>query len=127
MVHRDSTVRVKGQMRIGELSKRTGISVRMLRYYEAEGLLTPDRTSTGYRRYDPSDVNAVHQIKTLGVAGMTLTAIRDFLPCALKARGEFEPCDELRARLGQQIDRIDRRMDDLATSRRALEAILAKL
>jgi DNA-binding transcriptional MerR regulator len=114
-------------MRIGELSERTGISIRMLRYYEAEGLLSPDRTGAGYRHYGPSDEEAVHQIKTLSATGMTLSAIRDFLPCALKARGEFESCDELRVRLVQQIERVDRRMGDLVTSRRALEAILAKL
>lgn len=114
-------------MRIGELSKRTGVSVRMLRYYEGEGLLSPDRTGAGYRRYGPIDEATVHQIRVLGAAGMTLPIIRDFLPCALQERGEFEPCHELRARLRQQIERVDDRIAALAESRKALEALLAKL
>lgn len=38
-------------MRIGELARRTGVSERMLRYYEQEGLLRPARTTSGYRDY----------------------------------------------------------------------------
>ncbi|WP_244893587.1 MerR family DNA-binding transcriptional regulator [Gilliamella apicola] len=40
---------IGGVMKIGELSKLSQISVRMLRYYEEEGLLSPKRTVSGYR------------------------------------------------------------------------------
>ena len=114
-------------MKIGELSRRTGVSVRMLRYYGEEGLLTPGRTDAGYRDYDPADEETIHQIKMLGAAGMTLPVIRDFLPCALESRGEFEPCDELKTRLQLQIAEVDERMAKLAQSRTTLSAMLAKL
>ncbi|TVU59258.1 MerR family DNA-binding transcriptional regulator [Paenarthrobacter nitroguajacolicus] len=38
-------------MRIGELSTRTGVSVRSLRYYEQQLLVEPQRTSAGHRIY----------------------------------------------------------------------------
>ncbi|WP_337918610.1 MerR family DNA-binding transcriptional regulator [Pseudaminobacter soli (ex Zhang et al. 2022)] len=40
--------------------------VQMLRYYEAEGLLAPARTSSGYRDYGPAEKDTVERIKTLG-------------------------------------------------------------
>ncbi|MFB6640979.1 MerR family DNA-binding transcriptional regulator [Streptomyces chartreusis] len=39
-------------MKIGELSSRTGVSVRLLRYYEEQGLLLSQRTAGGHRSYD---------------------------------------------------------------------------
>ena len=63
-------------MKIGELSRRTGVSVRMLRYYEAEGLLAPPRTDSGYRDYGPAEEETVRRIKMLGAAGMTLETIQ---------------------------------------------------
>jgi DNA-binding transcriptional MerR regulator len=39
-------------MRVGQLSQKTGVSVRMLRYYEQQGLLKPGRSQAGYRDYD---------------------------------------------------------------------------
>ncbi len=38
-------------MKIGELSRRTGVPTRMLRYYEEQGLLRPERADNGYRSY----------------------------------------------------------------------------
>ena len=53
-------------MKIGALAKETGVSVRMLRYYEAEGLLAPARTSGGYRDYGSADRDTVERIKNAG-------------------------------------------------------------
>jgi DNA-binding transcriptional MerR regulator len=114
-------------MKIGELSQRTGVSVRMLRFYETEGLLAPRRTDRGYRVYGPPDEEAVRRIKELGAAGMTLAEIRLFLPCALAGRSEFEPCDELKALLRRQIDRVDGRIAVLGHSRSVLAALLSRL
>lgn len=111
-------------MKIGELSARTGVSIRMLRYYEAEGLLTPQRTPSGYRAFSAADVTAVERIRLLGQAGMNLATIREFLPCSLEARGAFEPCDELKAKLIHQISDLDAQSDKLAQSRALLSDLL---
>lgn len=111
-------------MKIGELSRRTSVSIRMLRYYEAEGLLAPVRTETGYRDYGPADVETVGRIRLLGNAGMTLAAIRDFLPCSLERRHAFEPCDELKLKLRMQISSIDEQSRKLSESRSLLSDLL---
>ncbi len=54
-------------MKIGELTQRTGISVRMLRYYEGQGLLNPHRRESGYREYSENDVLTVDRLSTLSV------------------------------------------------------------
>jgi predicted transcriptional regulator len=52
-------------MLIGELSARTGVSQRLLRYYEEQGLLQPARDPNGYRRYGENMVTTVHQVRAL--------------------------------------------------------------
>ena len=52
-------------MRIGELSRRTGVSRRSLRYYEEQGLLGPARLPNGYREYDEHSVTVVRRIQIL--------------------------------------------------------------
>lgn len=111
-------------MKIGELSKRTGVSIRMLRYYEAEGLLKPQRTTSGYRDYDPAEMRTVERIRLLGSAGMTLATIRQFLPCVRGDGPVFEPCDELRNVLHEQIRLADQKAERLARSRNVLESFL---
>lgn len=114
-------------MKIGELSKRTGVSIRMLRYYETEGLLKPQRMASGYRDYDAGEVRTVERIKLLGSAGMTLATIREFLPCVRGEGPVFEPCDELRKVLHEQIRLADQKAERLAQSRRVLESFLAEV
>jgi DNA-binding transcriptional MerR regulator len=111
-------------MKIGELSRRTGVSIRMLRYYEAEGLLAPHRAASGYRDYGPEDERTVARIKLLGAAGMTLATIRQFLPCVRVDGPVFEPCDELRSVLNEQISVVDQKMGKLAQSRDVLSKFL---
>ncbi|MFD9283808.1 MerR family DNA-binding transcriptional regulator [Streptomyces mirabilis] len=45
-------------MRVGELARRTGVTVRALRYYEAAGLVVPRRLTNGYRDYAPTALAA---------------------------------------------------------------------
>ncbi len=111
-------------MRIGVLSRRTGISVRMLRYYEAEGLLTPARQMSGYREYDATDEETVRRIRLLSAAGLKLDLIRRFLPCVTSDKPDFHPCPQLLAAIGQEISGIDARIASLSESRRILAGYL---
>ncbi|MHC4045697.1 MerR family transcriptional regulator [Bradyrhizobium sp. 23AC] len=114
-------------MKIGELSRRTGVSVRMLRYYEAEGLLAPQRTDSGYRDYGPEEEQTVRRIKMLGSAGMTLDTIQRLLPCVRNNDPAFTPCNELRRILAQQVSMIDERIETLSQSRTILAGYLASV
>lgn len=114
-------------MKIGELSRRCDVSIRMLRYYEAEGLLKPRRTESGYRDYGPVDVQCLERIKLLASAGMTLATIKQFADCI---RGEgriFEPCDELRATLRDHLLRIDEKAEKLNRHRAVLEKFISDI
>ncbi|TBW40403.1 MerR family transcriptional regulator [Siculibacillus lacustris] len=109
-------------MRIGELSRLSGVSVRMLRWYERCGLLAPHRTSTGYRIYRPDDLETVAHVVELNAAGLTLATIRRILPCT--AAKDAAPCPQLRAEIRDRLAEIERRIGALAASRRRLRAVL---
>ena len=67
-------------LKIGELSKRTGLTVRALHHYDAIGLLTPTaRTDAGYRLYNRHDIARLHQIQALRKFGLTLADIGTYL------------------------------------------------
>ncbi|CAO5227407.1 MerR family transcriptional regulator [Frankia sp. AgKG'84/4] len=70
-------------MRIGELSRRTGVNGHQLRYYEAQGLLTTRRRANGYREYDESAVLRMSQIRQLLGAGLSSEEIVGLLLCAV--------------------------------------------
>ncbi len=67
-------------IRVGELARRTGISVRTLHYYEEIGLLAPARQAeSGYRRYTAHDIARLQQIVSLRQIGLSLDEIRAVL------------------------------------------------
>jgi DNA-binding transcriptional MerR regulator len=113
-------------MQIGELSRRTGISVRMLRYYEEEGVLRPGRRESGYRDYGPAEEQLAKRIRMLSDAGLKLDAIRTLLPCVLSDLPELELCDEVRATLTREICDMDERIACLQSSREVLAGYLGK-
>ncbi|MFF4547901.1 MerR family transcriptional regulator [Streptomyces sp. NPDC001435] len=62
---------------IGELARRTGLTVKTIRFYSDRGILPPaDRTPAGYRRYGPDAVARLAFVRTLRELGLGLDAIR---------------------------------------------------
>ena len=57
------TVRGGKEMRIGEVSKLTNVSMRSLRYYEEKGLIHPERLENGYRDYDKLTLERIKTLK----------------------------------------------------------------
>lgn len=116
-------------MRIGQLSEMTGISQRMLRYYEQEGLLNPKRTDAGYRIYDEHSVTLVKHIRNLNEAGMKLEHIKILLPCLSGKDSEprFVGCPKVKAVLKGELDKLDRKLSDLADSRNSFARFLRDL
>ena len=99
----------------------------MLRYYEAEGLLAPQRTDSGYRDYGPADEKPVRRIKMLGAAGLTLETIQRLLPCVTNDDPAFKPCNHLRRILAQQVGLSDERIETLSQSRTILAGFLSSV
>ncbi|AXB41204.1 MerR family transcriptional regulator [Amycolatopsis albispora] len=113
-------------MRIGELSRRTGVSERALRYYEKQGLLRPERRPSGYRDYRDADVAAVRRIRILLAAGLSTTQIGEALPCFIDDDDRLLPsCPELVDALVEHRDRIGEAIDELEATRANLNTIIA--
>ncbi|KWT58625.1 MerR family transcriptional regulator [Streptomyces albus subsp. albus] len=113
-------------MLIGELSRRTGVSPRLLRYYEEQGLLEARRAPNGYRSYDDDTLLTVRQVRALLEAGLTTEVIRAVLPCARGEQPKFEMCVDVQAILSQALEATDERIDDLRRSRSALAGYLGQ-
>src|ERR1051325_8969843 len=93
--------------KVGQLAKRTGISVRTLHHYDQIGLLTPShRTASGHRLYDRDDVGRLQQIVMLRQLGFALEEIGATLAEASLPR----LIDLHLARLREQIERERRLM-----------------
>lgn len=117
-------------MRIGELSARTGVSRRSLRYYEQNRLLRSVRTSNGWRDYDESSVQRVHRITDLLNRGLTVDGIGELTACLDMPDPAL--CDDPahavavhRARLAvldERLARLTEYRDKLANSLGALES-----
>ena len=62
-----------------EIRKLLGVSIKALRLYERYGLLSPQRTASGWRVYGPEQVARLHQVLALKGLGLSLTRIADLL------------------------------------------------
>jgi DNA-binding transcriptional MerR regulator len=113
-------------MRIGELSRRTGVHERLLRYYEEQGLLHPERRPSGYREYGDADIDTVRRIRSLLAAGLNTSTIATILPCLRDDGDRLIPtCSDLLADLHRERDRITQSITDLQTSLGALDRVIA--
>ncbi len=113
-------------MRIGELAQRTNVPTRLLRYYEEQELLTPQRLPNGYRDYADGLVERVAQIRGLLDAGLPTKIIKQILPC-LENPCSLHVADatpELIASLEHHRDQMDSRVQCLAKNRDAISAYL---
>lgn len=105
-------------MRIGELARQTGVSVKTIRFYEQVGLLPPPpRMENNYRLYSPDMVDRLRFITHARSLGLSLREITAIL--AISDRGE-PPCGEMLATMDRQIAAIDQRIADLQELRTAL-------
>ena len=113
-------------MRISEVTKRTGISSRLLRYYEEQGLVEPARNASGYRDYSDEDVESARQIRQLLDAGLSTATIRTVLPCLTERAGQLTPlCTELLDDLNREQARIEAAIEALTRSRDTINAVVA--
>lgn len=111
-------------MRIGELAERTGVSVRMLRYYEQQGLLTSARTAGGQRVYGPAEPERVELLRTLFAAGLSSRSIAEVLPCT-DTPSRQSAADDAYLALRRERDRLTAAMDALAAARDGLDRLIA--
>ncbi|MFH9728197.1 MerR family transcriptional regulator [Streptomyces sp. NPDC017254] len=111
-------------MLIGELSRRTGVSTRLLRYYEAQGLLEARRGPNGYRSYDEDAVATVRQVRALLAGGLSTEVIRVVLPCTGSDGTQLDWCADIRELMHRELAATDARIDDLHRRRTTLASYL---
>src|SRR5262245_50447616 len=85
-------------MRVGELAKAVGKTVRAMHLYEELGLLEPQtRSEGGFRLYGPEAVDRIHWIVKLQAIGFTLAEIQGFVRDFQHAGSGREATERVRA------------------------------
>lgn len=112
-------------MKVGDLAKQTGVSVRTLHYYEEIGLLSPSgRTETGYRLYANNEIIRLQQIVSLRQIGFSLEEIRN---CLEQRNFSLQQIIQLYvARLKEQIDlshRLLNPLESISTNLQSAESV----
>lgn len=106
-------------LKIGELARRTGLTVRALHHYDAIGLLTPSaRSDAGYRLYNDADIVRLHQIQALRSFGLPLADIGTYLS---------RPGLSLQSVVAQQITMLTREIEQASALRGRLERLHSAL
>lgn len=112
------------QLKIGEVSRLSGIGIEALRFYEKSGLLDrPGRTYSGYRLYDESVLERLTFIKQAQVLGFTLEEIKQLIEH--KRNGE-NPCAEVREVVRNRLYELNERIEQMIKYRDELTAALAE-
>jgi DNA-binding transcriptional MerR regulator len=107
--------------KIGELARRTGLTVRTLHHYDEIGLLSPaERSDGGHRVYDEADVQRLYRIVSLRSLGFPLDAIAQALDS--QAFDPKEAVDDHLRRLEAQIAQEQQLLDKLRMLRQRLDA-----
>jgi DNA-binding transcriptional MerR regulator/peroxiredoxin len=107
-------------MRVGELARRTGTTIRALRYYESAGLVVPRRLGNGYREYEPIAERQVAQIRELMALGLSVEETRPFVESI--ANGSDDVCAAAVATFRSTVTSLQQRIGELTAQRDALDA-----
>ncbi|WP_431883076.1 MerR family transcriptional regulator [Micromonospora gifhornensis] len=111
-------------MRVGELARRTGTTIRALRYYESVGLVVPRRLGNGYREYDPIAVRLVAQIRELMALGLSVEETRPFVESIAAGADDTDVCAAALATYRGTVTALQQRIGKLTAQRDALNARL---
>lgn len=108
-------------MKIGEFSKRTGLPVSTLHFYERKGLISPERNASGHREYDEVDLSWIAFIERLKETGMPLARIREYAD--LRVQGD----STLKERRDMLIDHRERVLEETTRWRENLSHLDDKI
>ncbi|HYL81179.1 MAG TPA: MerR family transcriptional regulator [Candidatus Acidoferrum sp.] len=105
-------------MRIGDLAKQAGTTLRTIRYYEQLGLIAPaSRTKGGFRLYAEEELRKLRLIKNLQLLNIPLAQVKAFFDQRLRGRVAADIAPGIRGVLQQQL----REMEDRIAQYRAMQ------
>ena len=109
---------------IGELSRRTGVNIETIRYYERVGVMpNPSRSSGGHRLYDDEHLKRLAFVKRSRELGFGLDDVRELL--GLVDGGSFT-CAEVHTIATAHLDDVKRKITDLRRMERVLKSMAAE-
>lgn len=111
-------------MQIGTVSKRIGLSIDAIRFYERSGLLPrPRRTQGGFRLYGENDMNTLAFVRRVQGLGFTLGEIRGLL----RLRGNrLQPCAPVRRRVQEKLADVRNKLGNLHKLEQELRLALSR-
>ncbi|WP_373524842.1 heavy metal-responsive transcriptional regulator [Nostoc sp.] len=108
---------------IGQVTALSGVPIRTIRYYESLGLLTSSsRTEGGFRQFSLDVLTRLAFIKRSQNLGLSLEEIGDILN--IYDKGKL-PCGEVKQKLEDKVNEIDRQIEELLTLRDELTGLLS--
>jgi len=109
-------------MNIGQAAKASGVSAKMIRYYEQSGLIpAADRTASGYRDYSDTDVHMLRFIRRARDLGFSVAEISDLLGLW---RDETRQSAEVKRLAQGHIDELEKKIKDLQDMARTLTVLV---
>jgi len=115
---------VSNLIKIGELSKSSGLSIKTIRYYEDLGLIHAVKRSRGRFRLFEEKMTLIRLqfIKQAQSLGMSLSEIKEFL--AVRDRGEL-PCQDVKQKLEDKVAQINDQIQALQHLQNQIQSLLA--
>lgn len=111
-----------GYANIGQAAAGSGVTPKMIRYYESLGLLqAARRTNGGYRLYDATDIHRLRFVRRARDLGFSIDDIRKLLSLWQNRR---RASAEVRRVAQQHIAELDQKIDELQGMRRTLEQLV---
>lgn len=109
------------QMNIGDAARRSGVSAKMIRHYEAIGLIPKAaRTYSGYRTYSESDVHTLRFVRQARNLGFSIKQIEQLLGLW---RNQRRPSSKVKALALTHVEELDQRIAELQAMKRTLQAL----
>jgi MerR family copper efflux transcriptional regulator len=103
---------------VGKVAELAGVSRKVIRLWEAKGLLPEaERTEAGYRLFTEADLDVLRFIRQAKALGLTLDEINDILDLQ---RGGAQPCGRVTQMLDAHLDQINRTLAELRQLRATL-------
>lgn len=109
-------------MNIGQASKASGVSAKMIRYYEQTGLIPKaDRTGSGYRDYSDTDVHMLRFIRRARDLGFSVAEIGDLLELW---RDETRQSAEVKRLAQGHVEELERKIAGLQDMVQTLSVLI---